>query len=68
MHFNKVVFLKDKNMMRIKRRAETKDEQDSPSTTTSPQDDDVTLIYIKIDVYENRIAFWPETGQVLHSN
>ena len=43
-------------------------EHDSPSTTTSAQDDDVTLVHIKVDVHENRIAFWPETGEVLHSN
>ncbi len=41
---------------------------DSPSTTTCPQDDDVTLIHVKVDVHKYRISFWPETGEVLHSN
>ena len=39
-----------------------------PSATTCPQDNDVTLVHVKINVHENRIAFWPETGKVLHSN
>jgi hypothetical protein len=53
-------------MMNIKRMSGNG--HDSPSTATCPQDDDVTLVHFKVDIHENRIAFWPETGEILHSN
>ena len=46
----------------------SRDEHDSPSTATCPQDDYITLVHFKVDIHENRITFWPETGEVLHSN
>lgn len=46
---------------------ENGEEHDSPSATPCPQDDDVTFVHVKVDIHEDRIAFWPETGEVLHS-
>jgi hypothetical protein len=68
MHFKRVVFLKDKDIRDNDEHPAGEKEWDSPSTATCPQDDDVTLVHIKVDVHEYRVAFWPEIGEVLHSN
>ena len=40
----------------------------SPRTTARLHNDDVTLVHVKVDIYEDGIAFWPSTRKILRGD